>query len=198
MPNNSAAPLRSAAARAAPRGSSSRSSGSARARNRYGHGEALPRDPALAVPRGREFGISSGTAFTGEAAMPKYADFGFTKLVVSDLERSAAFYKAVCGLEESGRVDADIAGRKISEIMLQPTTPGGATLVLLRFHDLPRPASDEVILGFMTPDLEAFLTRTRGAGGRVYEDTKSMPEHGVRVAFVKDVEGHLIEVVQLL
>lgn len=128
----------------------------------------------------------------------KRADFGFTKLVVADLERSATFYKAVCGVEESGRVDAEIAGRKISEIMLHPTTPGGATLVLLRFHDLPRPAADELILGFMTLDLEAFVMRARDAGGSVYEEIKSMPEHGVRVAFVKDVEGHLIEVVQLL
>ena len=128
----------------------------------------------------------------------KKSDFGFTKLLVADLERSAAFYKAVCGLEESARVDADIAGRKISEIMMQATTAGGATLVLLHFQDRPRPALDEVILGFITADLEAFLKRTRDAGGSVYEEIKSMPEHGVRVAFVRDVEGHLIEVVQMI
>jgi predicted enzyme related to lactoylglutathione lyase len=128
----------------------------------------------------------------------KKSDFGFTKLQVADLERSAAFYKAVAGLEESGRVDADIAGRKISEILMHPTTPGGANLVLLHFHDQPRAAADEVILGFITSDLEGFLARARGAGGSVYEEIKSMPEHGVRVAFVKDVEGHLIEVVQVL
>ena len=128
----------------------------------------------------------------------KKADFGFTKLVVVDLERTVAFYKRVAGLEEANRVDAEIAGRKISEILLQPTTEGGANLVLLHFHDLPRSAADEVILGFITLDLEAFVKRTREAGGSVYEEIKSMPEHGVRVAFVKDPEGHLIEVVQLL
>jgi predicted enzyme related to lactoylglutathione lyase len=128
----------------------------------------------------------------------KKSDFGFTKLLVADLERCLAFYTAVAGLEESGRVDADISGRKISEILLHPTTPGGANLVLLHFHDRPRPSADEVILGFITADLEAFVKRTREAGGSVYEEIKSMPEHGVRVAFVKDQEGHLIEVVQLL
>ena len=128
----------------------------------------------------------------------KKSDFGFTKLLVADLERSAAFYTAVAGLAESGRVDADIAGRKISEILMQATSPGGPTLVLLHFHVRPSPGADEVILGFMTGDLEAFLKRTREAGGSVYEEIKSMPEHGVRVAFVKDVEGHLIEVVQLI
>jgi predicted enzyme related to lactoylglutathione lyase len=121
-----------------------------------------------------------------------------TKLVVADLERSLAFCKAVAGMEEVARVDAEIAGRKISEIMLKATSEGGAQLVLLRFDDRPRPAADEVILGFITTDLEAFVARTRAAGGAVAEEIKSMPEHGVRVAFVTDVEGHLIEVVQLL
>ena len=128
----------------------------------------------------------------------KRSDFGFTKLVVADLERCLAFYASVAGLEESGRVDADIAGRKISEILLHPTTPGGANLVLLHFHDRPQPSGDEVILGFITADLEGFVMRARDAGGSVYEEIKTMPEHGVRVAFVKDPEGHLIEVVQLL
>ena len=131
-------------------------------------------------------------------ANDKRADFGFTKLVVADLERSLAFYRAVAGLEESARVDAEIAGRKISEILLHPTTPGGANLVLLKFLDRPAPAADEAILGFITADLDAFVARARAAGGSVYEAIKSMPEHGVRVAFVKDVEGHLIEVVQPL
>ena len=131
-------------------------------------------------------------------ANDKRADFGFTKLVVADLERSLAFYRAVAGLEESARVDAEIAGRKISEILLHPTTPGGANLVLLHFHDRPQPSGDEVILGFITADLEGFVMRARDAGGSVYEEIKTMPEHGVRVAFVKDPEGHLIEVVQLL
>ena len=122
-------------------------------------------------------------------ALAKKSDFGFTKLLVADLERCLAFYKSVAGLEESGRVDADIAGRKISEFLLQPTTPGGASLVLLHFHDRARPSADEVILGFITADLDAFVKRTREAGGSVYEEIKPMPEHGVRVAFVKDPES---------
>lgn len=131
-------------------------------------------------------------------AHEKKADFGFTKLVVADLERCLAFYQAVCGLEEQGRVEATIADRKISEILLQPTTPGGPNLVLLHFPDRPHAAAEEAILGFITGDLDAFVERTRAAGGTVYEAIKAMPEHGVRVAFVKDPEGHLIEVVQLL
>lgn len=124
--------------------------------------------------------------------------FGFTKLVVGNLERSASFYKSVCELTEQGRVDATIDGRAISEIMFHATAPGAASFVLLSFFDTPEPGGGEVILGFVTPDVHAFVARARAAGGTVVEDVKSMPEHGVKVAFVKDIEGHLIEVVELL
>jgi len=124
--------------------------------------------------------------------------FSFTKLLVTDLDKAADFYKSVCGLVELGRVDAEIAGRKIREIMFNPTGEGGATFVLLKFLDAAKPSKDEVIVGFITPDLEAFVERTKVAGGRVVQNIFDDPEHGVRVAFVADVEGHLIEVVQML
>jgi len=125
-------------------------------------------------------------------------NFGFTKLVVGDLEKAASFYKSVFGLTEQARVNSAIAGRAISEILFNPTSAGGATFVLLSFPETRTPASSEVILGFMTSDMSALLERTRAAGGRIVEDATSRPEHGVKVAFVRDVEGHLIEVVQLL
>jgi predicted enzyme related to lactoylglutathione lyase len=126
------------------------------------------------------------------------AHFGFTKLIVNDLEKTVAFYKEVCGLEEWARVSADVNGREIDEIMLQPTAENGATLVLWKWRDRDAIVVDEVILGFQTPDVTAFVQRVRDAGGAIVQDIKDMPEHGVRVAFVTDVEGHLIEVVELL
>ena len=124
--------------------------------------------------------------------------FGFTKLVVGDLEKAADFYSYVCGLTELARVDAVIDGRAISEIMYNATAQGAATFVLLAFLDAPQPASSEVILGFITADLPAFLERTLSAGGTIVSDIARQPEHAVSVAFVRDVEGHLIEVVQML
>ena len=126
------------------------------------------------------------------------ADFSFSKLVVGNLERSAAFYQAVCGLVESGRYDAEIGGRAIREIMFRPTRNGAGTFVLLSFVDSPRPASDEAILGFSTPDLDAFVRRARAAGGSVFQEPKTLDDMKIRVAFVKDPEGHLLEVVQPL
>lgn len=130
--------------------------------------------------------------------MAQVDHFGFTKLLVDDLEATAAFYKTVCGLTELARVESQIAGRPISEIMFNATGEGAATFVLLKFVGAPKPHNDEVILGFQTQDVEAFMQRAVAAGGTVEEAVKAMPEHGVKVGFVRDVEGHLIEVVELL
>lgn len=124
--------------------------------------------------------------------------FGFTKLVVADLEASARFYSDVFGFKESGRVRADIAGRGIDEIMFHPTTPGGSTFVLLRFDDRSSPSADEVILGFISPDVDDVIARATAAGGGVAQEPVPQPAHGVKVGFVTDNEGHLIEVVELL
>lgn len=125
------------------------------------------------------------------------AHFSFSKLLVEDLEKTAAFYQAVCGLVEQQRVDASINGRPIREITFLPTYPGGGSLTLLQFLDATKPQREELILGFTTSDIEAFIDRVRCAGGRVTDPIREMPEHHLRVAFVEDVEGHLIEIVQL-
>jgi lactoylglutathione lyase len=124
--------------------------------------------------------------------------FGFTKLVVADLEASARFYTDVFGVKEHARVRAEIAGRGIDEIMFDATNAGGATFVLLHFDGQDSPSSDEVILGFICPDVDDIVERATAAGGGVAQAPMVQPEHGVKVGFVTDNEGHLIEVVELL
>jgi len=124
--------------------------------------------------------------------------FSFTKLVVGDLETAATFYKSVCGLTEQNRVEAKIGGKTISEILFNATAPGGASFVLLTFVGAAKPTAGGVIPGFITGDVDAFVARARAAGGTVVEEPADQPQHGVRVAFVTDPEGNLIEVVQLL
>lgn len=124
--------------------------------------------------------------------------FSFTKLVVSDLERMAAFYGRVYDLDRIARFQGHIGPDAIDEIMLGTGKEmSSASLVLLRFVDRPPPRSGEVILGFTTEDLPALLDRVRAAGGAIHADTKEMPELGLRVAFAMDPEGHLAEVVQM-
>lgn len=130
--------------------------------------------------------------------MAQQAHFGFTKLVVKDLDRAAEFYSKVCGLTEMARVDSEITSRGISEVMFTPAAEGAAMFVLLKFHDVEAPSSNEVIVGFQTDDLEGFIDRAQQAGGKLVDPIRIMPEHGIKVAFITDIEGHLLEVVELL
>ena len=134
-----------------------------------------------------------------EAEMPE-SNFAFTKLVVHDLERLIEFYSEVYGLHAVHRVRGEsIGGEEIDEVMMSPDpTATWSSLVLLKYVERSAPATAEVILGFTTDDLPALLERVQTAGGSVHADMKDMPELHVRVAFAKDPEGHLAELVQVL
>lgn len=125
--------------------------------------------------------------------------FGFTKLVVGDLEKMKAFYTNVFGLKQFDRVRADIGIDPIDEIMLgRDSAFGPGSIVLLRFTELAPPRPGSVILGFITDDLNALIDRIVANGGRLHAAIKDMPEMKVRVAFAKDPEGNLAELVQML
>jgi catechol 2,3-dioxygenase-like lactoylglutathione lyase family enzyme len=126
--------------------------------------------------------------------------FAFTKLIVHDLERMAAFYCDVYGLHAVNRVRGEsIGGEEIDEIMLSADPSAQwSSLVLLKYVPRGPCPSGEVILGFTTDDLPALLERVTKAGGRIHAPIKEMPELKIRVAFAKDPEGHLAELVQVL
>ena len=128
----------------------------------------------------------------------KVTPLGFTKLIVEDLDKSAAFYLAVCGLVEVGRADDRIAGRPITEVYFKADPPGTGSFTLTKFRDAVRPAVQAVILGFIADDIDAFVSRALAAGSELIEAVQSQPQHGVKVAFLSDVEGNIIEVVELL
>jgi predicted enzyme related to lactoylglutathione lyase len=125
--------------------------------------------------------------------------FTFTKLIVGDLERSAAFYRDVCGLNEVNRIEAEAAdGRKITEIILAADPPGAATLVLITYHgETPSPQGDS-ILGFFTRDIDAFLTRLTAAGGSVTSPATATADGSLKFAMATDNEGHIVEALQRL
>jgi len=125
-------------------------------------------------------------------------DFMFTKLLVSDLDAATAFYSSVVGLVEMHRVEAVIDGRPVTEVIYMPTYAGGPMFILARFHDVASPASSELIMGFSSQDLDAFVERAEKAGGKVIEAAREIPGAGMRVAFVADTEGHVLQVTQML
>ena len=135
---------------------------------------------------------------TAPAPAAPLGHFGFTKLQVADLEKCAAFYTRAAGLTQQTRVDTDSGGRKLSEIIFNATMPGGASFVLIHYYDSPKPVVGELILGFQTSDIDGFVARAVEAGGSIVREAWEIAEMKIRVAFVADPEGHVIELVQQL
>lgn len=125
----------------------------------------------------------------------------FTKLIVDDEEAMAAYYAAVYGLTPAIRVAGDSVGtdeafREV--IMTRGEDMAAGTLVMFKFTDRPKPRDQQVILGFVTADLDALKERIVANGGRLVGPTRDETEHGVRVQFSEDPEGALAENVQML
>jgi predicted enzyme related to lactoylglutathione lyase len=124
--------------------------------------------------------------------------FAFTKLVVGDLTKAAAFYRAVCGYGEGQLVKADLNGRALQELVFRGSE-GGVEFVLYAFLEGPPPPSPgEVITAFHTSDLEAFQARLLTAGGAVLRPIKTIEFGGnrMRIGFFTDLEGYHLEVIE--
>lgn len=132
--------------------------------------------------------------------MPPSTSHAFTKLVVHDVEKMAAFYGDVYGLHAVHRLQGEsIGGEAIDEIMMSADPDATwSSFVLLRYAERDPSPSGEVILGFTTDDLGALLERVKAAGGAIHAPMKELPHLKVRVAFATDPEGHLAELVQVV
>jgi predicted enzyme related to lactoylglutathione lyase len=120
----------------------------------------------------------------------------FTKLIVGDLERSAAYYQAVFGLAELFRFEGKIAGDRFEQVVLG-VDGAMSGLILVRFVERDAPPDGAIILGFMSPDLAALFERAVAAGGTVHAEIRDPKLPGVAlVGFLADPDGHLAEVLQ--
>ncbi len=123
--------------------------------------------------------------------------FSSTKLIVHDLEKLAAFYCEAYGFEQTGRIQAEIAGEPIDEILLGRSGETGGGLILMKYVDRPAPQNGEVALVFTTNDIEALFDRVGAAGGAIYVAPYQSEVVPYKVGFTTDPEGHLIENVEL-
>ena len=128
--------------------------------------------------------------------------FGFAKLIVDDEEKLATYYQDVYGLGAVQRVSGDVGGlgEPFREIMLgrDGQLCPEESLVLFKFVDRKPPRDQQSILGFISEDLDALADRIKASGGSLAGPINEMPEHGVRVLFATDPEGHLSENVELI
>lgn len=131
---------------------------------------------------------------------PVKAQFGMTKIMVRDLERAFAFYHNAFGLEEAARVSKGEGESEMHEIIMS-SERGKMTVpafVVQCYPNKPLPPAGVVTLGFIVPDIEAAVGNAVTLGATIQRPIVDMPEHGIKVAFVSDPEGHLIEIVQML
>jgi len=126
--------------------------------------------------------------------------FGFTKIITADVDRVFAFYQAVFGLEEQVRVRQGEGEHQVDEIITMG--PGGdrsgPTLVIQSYPNRPLPAPGEATLGFVVDDADEIVARALAHGGSVYRAVHAQPQHGIKVGFVRDCGGHMIELVEML
>lgn len=126
--------------------------------------------------------------------------FSFTKVVVSDVDSAFSFYNKVFGLVEAARVRQGEGEHVLDEIIMTASEGGHSipSLVIQRFPNRPIPEPGEATLGFVVDDVDVTVDRALAAGGSVYRAAHAQHQHGVKVAFVRDNDGHMIELVEML
>ncbi|MEO5493938.1 MAG: VOC family protein [Sphingomonas sp.] len=119
--------------------------------------------------------------------------FNFFKLIVRDLDAMQKFYGDTFGFEERSRFTLPT----LEEVML--ALPGEQfTLVLYRHTD----GRDVEIgsgygpVGFLTRDVDSAVAHALANGASLVAPPRDMGS--MRLAFVKDPEGHEIEMIQFV
>ena len=132
----------------------------------------------------------------------KYAHMGFFKRIVDDIEKQAEFYSTVFELKQMGPIHypekSVITGGPIADVNFSPTVENGAIFALMKYMDRPAPPPGSMIFGIMTSDIDALMKRAVASGGRVVQPIRDLrPVFEMKVSYMEDPEGHLIEVAEL-
>ncbi|HEY4547202.1 MAG TPA: VOC family protein [Pedomonas sp.] len=126
--------------------------------------------------------------------------FALAKIIVGDLDAVEKFYTSTLGLTRAAYIEFGEGPGQLQEVIL--AVPGGGPtdvkLHLVRYPNNPAPVPGEAIVGFMVDDVEATAAAMIAAGGRIVAPVQEIPEHRLKLAFVADVEGHTVEILQAL
>lgn len=126
--------------------------------------------------------------------MPTGPMVGAAGIAVADLERSTDFYTRVAGMTVLMRLPLP----DMDEVILGYPGSKGAALVLMQYTDGSQPGTDPLgKLVFYVPDPPAFAEAVAAEGLEVVRAPAPVPElRNSLVGFVKDPDGHTIELLQ--
>jgi lactoylglutathione lyase len=108
------------------------------------------------------------------------------RMLVDDFPSSFRFYRDALGLEPtSGGENDDYASFGSIAIFLRHGQEEAAPL---------RAPGDGTLLCLAVDDLAGTIARIEGAGGNLLAPAADQPDWGLRVAYVRDPAGNLIEI----
>jgi lactoylglutathione lyase len=108
------------------------------------------------------------------------------RMLVDDFPAAFRFYRDVLGLEpSSGAEDDDYASFGNVAIFVRSGQEAAATL---------RPSGDGALLCLSVDDLDAAVARVEAAGGTFLGQAAAQPDWGIRVVYIRDPAGNLIEI----
>lgn len=130
----------------------------------------------------------------------------FVELEAADLERTAAFYQQVLGMEEWGRcTGCGSEGARFDQIILAYPHSKQPWIVLVRHEGVGPVEIGNVVwlIGFITPDIAAVQERARAGGFEVtrgvIENPQGSPHVGhTLIAHLRDPDGRAVAVAQAL
>lgn len=131
----------------------------------------------------------------------KFPQWGMTKLNVTDLARSMAFYREIFGLKEAGRAVHD----DTTEVILTRTgRPLEESLVLVYQKNRREPyvlgtAFNDIV--FVVPDIDAKAKRIAAAGYEISPVRLLRPSpvafaSSLKFALTKDPDGFTVELIE--
>lgn len=123
--------------------------------------------------------------------------YAFTKIIVADLAAMERFYCEALDLSVRTRIAVDKPGYALRETVLV-VGESGTLLNLVQYLDRPCPAPGEAVVGLSVEDIDAVIAAATGAGGSVVTPPVEIPDHQLKVAYIADPEGHLLELLQPL
>lgn len=121
----------------------------------------------------------------------------YAKIVVGDLDRLQSFYSEFLGLTLAMRIEEGEGDDAFAECFFAPGPQSPPQIVLIAYTNRPAPPRGEAVLALRVDSVDEIVASTCRGGGAIAVEAYDVPEHNIRMAYVTDPEGHLIELIQM-